>query len=466
MGLFSLLNINAQSMGSFQKGINVVNKNINNVSNKDYAKEQTVFNASSTYGVSLNEAYRMYNQRFFDRYIQENQKYHFYNEASSSLDSIEALFNDIQGSGLSEAINNYYDAINDIISTPDNIPARESFLTKSEVLISKFKNIYNTLENEKTNLHLSMHNEIAQINQLSDNLALLNKRIASQPTNLVHEQEKLNDLLNERDKIIKELSEHIDIKVRYNPNNTADIFSAKGHTLVVSDKSFHFSLKETNKDLGYGLQTTSIDVFIDNIKLTDNFNAGKLGAKIQTEKNIDDTIVSLNNLLHEFATQNNNVHKNGVDLNADAGEDIFIDATSNSTDINLSNVAINPNISNNPEKIAAALDANSLPADNENIKKLYELKDKTFANLDNKSFYNYYISIVSHISNEKSFYNDFANDTLLMRDSIDDKIQELSGVNLDEELVNLMQLQRSYEAAARVITVTDKLLETVMNMVH
>lgn len=466
MGLFSLLSINAQSLSSFQKGINLVNKNINNVNNKNYTKELALFSQSSNYGVAMQEAHRMYEQRYFDRYIHENQHYHFYNEASSSLNSIETLFNDIQGSGLSETINSYFEAANEIISAPENIPARETFLEQSQLLITKFKNIYNSLENEKSNLHLAMTQEIDKLNNLSDTLALLNKRIASQPNQLSNEQEKLNDLLNERDKLIKKLSEHIDLKVRYNANNTVDVFSAKGHALVLFDRSFHFSLRQRSKDLGYGLQTTSSDIFIDNIKLTEEFHAGKLGAKIHIQNSLDTTIEKLNTLLHEFAIQNNTIHQNGIDLNGNNGEKLFIDATSNSSNINLKNVAINPNLKNNPKKIAAALDPNALPSDNQNIKKLYNLKEQTFTNLDNKSFYNYYIDIVSNISNEKSHYSSFANDILQVRNSIDDKIEELSGVNMDEELVNLMQLQRSYQASARVIMVTDKLLESVMNMIH
>ena len=43
-------------------------------------------------------------------------------------------------------------------------------------------------------------------------------------------------------------------------------------------------------------------------------------------------------------------------------------------------------------------------------------------------------------------------------------MKELSGVNLDEELVNLTKYQRAYQAAARIVTVTDELLQTILNM--
>ena len=465
MALFSLLNINAQSLNSFQKGIDLINKNINNLNNKDYAKERAIFTELANYGVTLKEAHRIFDQKYFDRYIHENQKYNFYNEISSSLDTLEALFNDIHGSGLAETFNNYYEAINAIVSEPENISARNTFLEETKALITKFKNIYDSLENEKTNLQISMNSEVKEINSLSSSLALINKKIAGQPKELIPEQEKLNSLLNERDKIIKKLSQHIDIKVRYNSNNTADIFSAKGHTLVLFDKSFKLSIEKNSKDIGYGLTSFSSDLLINNVKLTNDFKAGTLSAKLHTEKNLDTIIEKLNTLLHEFATQNNNIHKNGIDLDGNNGEDLFV-ASPTDSEINLKTVILNPNIKGQPRKIAAASNTDDLPSDNTNIKELYNLKEKTFSSLDNKGFYNYYISIINDIGNEKVHYSNLAEDTLQVRDALDNKLQEIGGVNIDEELVNLMQLQHSYEAAARVINITDKLLETVMSIIR
>ncbi|SMC09315.1 flagellar hook-associated protein FlgK [Nitratiruptor tergarcus] len=463
MSLFSLLNINSQSLNSFQKGIDLVNKNINNVNNKDYSKERAVFTELANYGVSLTEAHRIFDQRYFDRFIHENQKYSFYNEVASSLGTIESIFNDIQGSGLAEEFNKYYQAINDIINEPDNIPARNAFIEQAKVLISKFQNSYESLENEKDNLHLAMQSEADTINNLTQSLALINKKIAGQPKNLIPEQEKLNSLLNERNKLIKDLSKHIDVKVRYNPNQTVDIFSAKGHALVLHDNRYKLSVDTSNsKDLEFDLKTFSAKIFINGQELTDDFTKGSLSAKLQVEKTIDATITKLNKLLHTFAIENNNVNKSGIKLNGNNGSDIF-SSTDSTQEINLANIKV---AIQKPDEIAAAKDANDLPNDNSNIKDLYALKGKPITELDNKTFYNYYIKMVSDIANEKNRNEGLAHDTEQLVNALDDKLQEIGGVNLDEELVNLTQLQRSYQAAARVISVTDKLLETVMSIIR
>lgn len=54
--------------------------------------------------------------------------------------------------------------------------------------------------------------------------------------------------------------------------------------------------------------------------------------------------------------------------------------------------------------------------------------------------------------------------TQALYDAVKEKIQSLSGVNLDEELINLTKLQRAYQANARVISVADELFQTILNI--
>ncbi len=461
MSLFSVLQVNGHTLNSFQKGIDLVNKNINNLNNRNYAKERAVFNELSGYGVTMAEAHRIYDQRYFDRFIHENQTYNFHEEYASSLESIEYVFNDLQGAGFSQELEDYFSAINDIVSEPDNLAARETFINNAKLLVSKFKESYKMLEDEKQNIQLAISNDVAKINDLTQSLTKINKAIAGEPTELIPNQEKRNTLLNERDKIIRELSSYIDVKVRYNQNGTADIFSAKGHALVLYDKSFTLSYTTATEDLGNGLTTYSGHLSIDGVDLTNEFAKGKLTAKLQTENFTKETIKKLNNFVINFAEKNNTIHNAGIDLNGASGQDLFV-SNDTSSNINLNTIEFNNNIE--ARSIAAAKTDNN--SDNTNVIDLYNLKNKTISTLDNKTFQDYYIGIVSNIANERNFHKYMAEDSKGMVDAIEKKLQEISGVNLDEELVNLTQLQRSYEAAARVLSVTDKLLEVVMGIVR
>jgi flagellar hook-associated protein 1 FlgK len=48
---------------------------------------------------------------------------------------------------------------------------------------------------------------------------------------------------------------------------------------------------------------------------------------------------------------------------------------------------------------------------------------------------------------------------------VESQIQDVSGVNLDDELANLQQFQRSYQASAKVLSMMDEMLGDLINMV-
>jgi len=459
MLLFSVLAINGHTLNSFQKGIDLTNKNINNLDNKDYSRERAVFNELSGFGVTMAEAHRIYDRRFFDRFVHENQQMHYYQEASSSLDTIQNIFNDIHGTGFAKDMDAYYHALNDIIAEPENIPARTNFLEKAKVLVSKFKGSYEALQNEKTNLQQSMQQDIETLNRLTSSLAKINQKIAGQPSTLVPDQEKRNTLLNQRDKLIKQISSMIDTKVRYNPNGTADLFSAKGHALVVADKHFKLSFEKEEKDLGNGLSTYSIKIQIGGVELSDEIKSGKLGAKLQIQENIDDTTQKLNSLVIAFAKKQNEVHKTGYDLNDTQGQALFA-PDDNTLNISTIQVAIT-----DPKKIAAS-STQGTPSNNEVAKNLLATQKEPISDLEDRTFHDYYAQMVAALGAQKSYMESMSEQSAQMVDAIDRKLQEIGGVNLDEELVNLTQLQRSYQASARVLSVTDELLQTVMNIIR
>ena len=459
MSLFSVLAINGHTLNSFQKGIDLTNKNINNLDNKDYSRERAVFNELSGFGVTMAEAHRIYDRRYFDRFVHENQQMHYYQEASSSLDTIQNIFNDIHGTGFAKDMDAYYHALNDIIAEPENIPARTNFLEKAKVLVSKFKGSYEALQNEKTNLQQSMQQDIETLNRLTSSLAKINQKIAGQPSTLVPDQEKRNTLLNQRDKLIKQISSMIDTKVRYNPNGTADLFSAKGHALVVADKHFKLSFEKKEKDLGNGLSTYSIKIQIGGVELSDEIKSGKLGAKLQIQENIDDTMQKLNSLVIEFAKKQNEVHKTGYDLNDTQGQALFA-PDDNTLNISTIQVAIT-----DPKKIAAS-STQGTPSNNEVAKNLLATQKEPISNLEDRTFHDYYTQMVAALGAQKSYIESMSEQSAQMVDAIDRKLQEIGGVNLDEELINLTQLQRSYQASARVLSVTDELLQTVMNIIR
>lgn len=114
-------------------------------------------------------------------------------------------------------------------------------------------------------------------------------------------------------------------------------------------------------------------------------------------------------------------------------------------------------------KIAAALSDSTLPADNENALKIAGLSTKNIADLNN-TFNLFYSNIVSTVGTLSKASEDSLKFDENLINELNRRREASSGVSLDEEATDLIRFQRSYEAAARLIKVTDELLQTILNL--
>jgi len=119
---------------------------------------------------------------------------------------------------------------------------------------------------------------------------------------------------------------------------------------------------------------------------------------------------------------------------------------------------------NDPRVIAASSAAAEVPGNGNNATLLGQLTQATVANLGNTTISDYYNGLVTTIGVMKRSSSDsLAFDDNLLSE-LSSKRESISGVSLDEEAMNLLRYQRSYEAGARMIKIADELLQTVLNL--
>jgi len=116
------------------------------------------------------------------------------------------------------------------------------------------------------------------------------------------------------------------------------------------------------------------------------------------------------------------------------------------------------------QKIAAASSDTTLPGDNSNALLIAQLSENAQTNLGGATISSYYKGLVSTIGSMSKA----ASDSLTFDDNLlselNNRRESLSGVSLDEEATNLIKFQRSFEAGAKMIQVTDELLQTLLNL--
>jgi flagellar hook-associated protein 1 FlgK len=142
-----------------------------------------------------------------------------------------------------------------------------------------------------------------------------------------------------------------------------------------------------------------------------------------------------------------------------AGGDVF---TVSSTGDAAKNMAVNPDIAEDVTKIAAAEGAPG--DDNVNALAIAVLRDGNTMNNNTTSFSSYYSGLVGEVGVDVQG----ASRNLVYRETMVEQLntrkESVSGVNLDEEAVNLMRYQAAFTAAARMITVVDEMIQELLNL--
>ncbi|MDQ7055155.1 MAG: flagellar hook-associated protein FlgK [Persephonella sp.] len=308
--------------------------------------------ASSVY---LQKIERVFDSSLFGRYINTNNQKTGYENYQDILQQIESLYNDIMGSGLSETLNDFFNSFNDVAVNPDDLAARQTVLSKATALVGRIRNDYQSLQDIKEKTGLSIKDNIQELNNLTQQLAYVNKNIKF----YFNDEVRLNEFLDERDRILKDISSLIDTKIRINEDNTVDVFTSKGFELVLYDRSTR---------LTYDTDSNGNPIVrLRGINITDLLSKGKIGGYLEGIKKVNEALNQLNDFTTVLALVVNKQHSSGYDLYGSAGTNFFgIDPTSSLTEINASNIVVNIS---DPKQIAAASDPAYTNSDNTKCEK-------------------------------------------------------------------------------------------------
>ena len=127
-----------------------------------------------------------------------------------------------------------------------------------------------------------------------------------------------------------------------------------------------------------------------------------------------------------------------------------------------SDIEINSALLDNPDRLAAGLGSASCDAGN--LARMVSLRDRDLDALASNTIEDFYADLVGDIGFETAAAASAlqAQDQLLAQLEADR--QSVSGVNIDEEMVDMLKYQQSYEAAARFISVAQEMTDTLINL--
>ena len=133
------------------------------------------------------------------------------------------------------------------------------------------------------------------------------------------------------------------------------------------------------------------------------------------------------------------------------------------TGTNANDIGVNSQLTANPTLLAAA--QNGQAGDNQTALAISQLNSTPLASLSGQSLQQGYQALVNQVATDTSAAKQNATATQAVQNTLQTQQASVSGVNLDEEASNLMQQQRSFQAAAQLITAVNAMMTTLIAMV-
>jgi len=340
---------------------------------------------------------------------------------------------------------------------PSGAVERSVVAANSQALADTIRRKYADVEQAQADIDAAVRSGVEDINRLTAEISDLNRKIASTESGGTV---NANDYRDSRDLALKQLSEIIGINSFEDASGQVVVSVGSGRVLVESGNNYALA---TAVDAGH-----ADIVWPDNtgapVNISNEIASGKMAGWLQTrDTNIESYKDRLNALADNLMTEVNNKHTEGFDLNGVAGIDFFEGSGAAS-------MAVSQAILDNPNLIAAASEAGAVPGDARNAGAIAGLRTAltmggTGTTPPTSTFDDAANALVSQVGHDVQVAKSYQSHQADMLAYLDNYRESVSGVNLDEEMVNLVKYQAAYNAAAKMITMGDDMLNTLMNMI-
>lgn len=485
--MVDILGIGNTGLIAAKKSLETTGHNIANVNTKGYSRQRveqrsnTPINSSGHIqgtGTSVRSIDRTHDP-FVEKRLQKATSNESYSRFRfEEMEQIENIFNEVDGEGLNNIINRFYNAFRELSSQPDNETMRSVVRDTANLVVNDFHRIRDSLDLASRSIDQKIQGEISDINAISKNITELNLRIA----NLEATGDETGDLRDQRDLAVMELSKSFKVHTYVDDKNHF-VVSAVGVGTVVAGGQYQelAASGSSQKDSSSGMDG-SIEVFFRSRpaqKITPKFKSGRLSTLIKVRNHdIKNLQENMDSLAYDFANSVNAIHKRGyasrkVEINPDGSVKPY-DKKGKVTGINFFDIQddrkgsiyslkLSEEVEADISNIVTALGPNS-PGDNRVSLAISKLQHEKFMADGTATIEEEFLKTVGNVGVEVGKAKLDAEQMEGIRVQLDTVKERISGVSLDEETSNMIRFQHAYDAAAKVMQTANEMFDTVLSI--
>lgn len=471
--LFGALDASASTLGAYQQALDLVQNNVGNASTPGYAAQQATFSplpfdsvGRESGGVVFSGAQSMRNELSESYLQQQNSDLGSANALVSSLSQLQTAF-DISGdTGISAALTAFYTSFTQLSSDPNSPTARQQVLDAAGDVARAFQETSSSVTSTLSAVNQQIESTVSQVNGLASDIADLNQVQRESPGADPNLDARIHSDL-------QSLSNFTNFTYAFSADGTVSVL-IDGQTPLVSGATVHpIAIGAAHADSASpeaGAAPALVIQDSNGADITNQLSAGELGGLLTVRNQTipglvgdDQQTGTLNQLAKSFADRVNDLLTSGQ-VSAGPppvpGAALFqYDSSSTARTLEVTGIT--------PDQIAT-IDPGPPSSANGTALRIGDLASSANPQdqLDGLTFSEFYGQIAATVGGQLSDATTTQTNQSQVVAQAQNMLQQVSGVSLDAEAVQLTEFQRGYEATSKLISVLSDLTETTINLIQ
>lgn len=334
----SIVNNGLTGLLAAQAGILTTSHNISNATTPGYNRQlivqitnQPMQTGSGFFGQGTNVAnvQRVYSQYLAGAVMAAQTQVGEMDSYLAQVQQIDNMLAD-KTAGLSPALSDFFAGVQGVAANPSSVSARQSLLSSAQALTARFATLNQSLDEQRQGVNDQITSEVGVINSYASQIAQVNQQIIM--ANSGNSSQQPNDLLDQRDELLQKLNQEIRVTTAMQSDGTVSVFIGNGQPVVMNTTAYSLVAQPSKSDP----QQTVVGVKAINgniIELQQSMlTGGTLGGLVSfLNESLDPAQNELGRIAITLATQFNQQHAMGQDLNGNLGGDLFSFPTATSS---------------------------------------------------------------------------------------------------------------------------------------
>jgi flagellar hook-associated protein 1 FlgK len=456
----SILNNALSGAVASQVALSAASQNIANLQTKGYTRQAAILAAvapSSGSNGAGNGVQVTSLMRFSDTYKSQqlwssNSELGAYSQSQTYLTQLEQVMGNDDAS-LSTGVDQFFTAMNAVAADPSSTPLRQQVVASAGLLSQRFNSLNTVFTSQLTSIRQQRSSLIDSANSSITSIASLNAQIA----NANATGSNASSLVDARDQAIDTLSNLMGVTVSDQPDGTRDVSLKSGQSLVLGGIAGTLATVggTTGADQNFTLTIAGSTFALDPAK-----SGGQLGG---LSTYMQDTLLPMQQGVADMASQIagkvNDQLAAGYTAAGTSGAPLFTYNAGNTS--NMMQVADGFQTSD----LAFSSDP-AAPGDTGNLQALVAIQSQpiTVTKLGSVTISDADTQLVGRLAVDSQQNKSALSTAQSLRDQATSDWQSTSGVNQDEEAVNLVEYQNMYQANMKVISVANALFDATLAM--